>query len=227
MYINRIIETIEVNPREIVPNEKNWRRHPKHQKEAMNETLNEIGWIQDVIVNKRTGHLIDGHLRLELAIKNNEESIPVKYVDLTEEEETKALITFDPLSSMAEIDRGLLDDLISSLQESEPPLPDPEEADIDTLQERSSFKDVVKDSKIAIGAEKYDPVEEEWRGMPEYNSTDQSGIHKITVHFESVADMMEFSKCIDQPLTAKSNSIWFPKRTHHDHLMEGYVTDED
>lgn len=109
---NRIIRSENVDPTSLTPNPKNWRKHPKFQVEAMNGVLDDVGWIQDVIVNERTGNLIDGHLRLELARKNKESTIPVKYVDLTVEEEEKALATFDPIGAMAEADSIMLSNLI-------------------------------------------------------------------------------------------------------------------
>ena len=60
----------------------------------MTNIFNEIGWIQDIIVNKTTGHIIDGHMRADLAVKNKEKLVPVKYVELSEEEERQALITY-------------------------------------------------------------------------------------------------------------------------------------
>lgn len=113
---NRIIRSENVDPTSLTPNPKNWRKHPKFQAEAMNGVLDDVGWIQDVIVNERTGNLIDGHLRLELARKNKESTIPVKYVDLTVEEEEKALATFDPIGAMAEADATMLNALIERCQ---------------------------------------------------------------------------------------------------------------
>ena len=219
MYINRIIESVELDPREVVPNKKNWRRHPKHQKEAMDKTLENIGWIQDVIVNKTTGNLIDGHLRLELALKNKERKIPVKFVELTENEEIMALTTFDPLSSMAETNRDALNALIASLQKES------QDTEDDVENMASQMEDVIKDSKIAIGAEKYDPVATEWQGMPEFKSEDKSGFHQIIVHFETLADLEEFASLVEQNITDKTKAIWFPKREPHDHMSEGYVSE--
>lgn len=81
----------------------------------MEAILNDIGWVQDVIVNKRTGHLIDGHLRVTLALRNDENSIPVKYVDLSENEEKVVLATYDPLSEMAEADKEILQALLAEV----------------------------------------------------------------------------------------------------------------
>jgi 16S rRNA G966 N2-methylase RsmD len=114
-FLNRIVETGEADPKKLLPNPKNWRKHPDNQAEAMTGVLDEIGWIQDVIVNRRTGRMIDGHLRVEIAIKNKEPKVPVSYVDLSEEEEEKAILTFDPLGAMAEADKKLLEELLGSV----------------------------------------------------------------------------------------------------------------
>ncbi len=114
-FLNRIIETGEADPKKLLPNPKNWRKHPDKQADAMSGILDEIGWIQDVIVNRRTGRMIDGHLRVEIAIKNKEPFVPVSYVDLSEEEEEKAILTFDPLGAMAEADKKLLEELMGSV----------------------------------------------------------------------------------------------------------------
>ena len=69
--------------------------------------LAEVGWVQDIIVNKRTGFVVDGHARVALAISAGER-VPVVYVDLSENEEALILATLDPLSAMAVTDEDLL-----------------------------------------------------------------------------------------------------------------------
>jgi DNA modification methylase len=112
---NRITRSGTADPKELRKNPDNWRTHPKNQAAALEGVLNEVGWIQDVIVNERTGNMIDGHLRVELAVKHKEPTIPVKYVDLSEEEEKKAILTFDPIGAMAEADKALLDGLMKQV----------------------------------------------------------------------------------------------------------------
>ncbi|MTI12001.1 ParB N-terminal domain-containing protein, partial [Sansalvadorimonas verongulae] len=100
---------------QLLANPLNWRKHPKAQQAALKGALNEIGWIQQVIVNKTTGHLVDGHLRVEVALAEGEQDVPVLYVELTEEEEKKALATIDPIAALATTDRKMLDDLVLGL----------------------------------------------------------------------------------------------------------------
>lgn len=60
--------------------------------------------------------MIDGHLRVELALRNGEPEIPVKYVDLDPHEEALALATFDPIGALAAINRDNLQSLIDDIQ---------------------------------------------------------------------------------------------------------------
>ena len=79
-------------PDQLLANPANWRIHPVPQQELLKNVLAEVGWIDDVIVNQTTGRIIDGHLRVMLAMRHDERSIPVKYVELTEAEERIILV---------------------------------------------------------------------------------------------------------------------------------------
>jgi len=101
---NRIVGHGEEAPEQLLANPRNWRIHPHLQEEALEGALAQVGWVQTVLVNRTTGHLIDGHLRVALAIRLGEPSLPVTYVELTEEEESLVLASLDPLAGMAAVD---------------------------------------------------------------------------------------------------------------------------
>ena len=63
-------------------NPQNFRKHPQAQRNAVRESLNELGWIDAVLENIQTGNLIDGHERVWQALQNNED-VPYLKVDLT------------------------------------------------------------------------------------------------------------------------------------------------
>lgn len=113
---NRIIGTGEEPLDQILYNPKNWRIHPRYQQDALEGVLKEIGIVQTVIINNITGNLIDGHLRCRLAEKNGQTTIPVTYVELSEEEEEIILTSFDPISAMATTDKEKLTELINSIK---------------------------------------------------------------------------------------------------------------
>jgi hypothetical protein len=112
LWRNSIVGQGEEDPEQLLANPGNWRIHPKHQQEALQGVLEEVGWVQNVIVNQRTQHVIDGHLRVSLALRREEPRIPVVYVDLDEAEEKLILATIDPLSALAVTDKEKLEDLL-------------------------------------------------------------------------------------------------------------------
>ena len=109
---NSIVGHAEVAPGELVANDRNFREHPRAQKAALAGAIEEIGFLRSLTVNQRSGCIIDGHLRLELALEKGEATIPVEYVDLSEEEEAVALATIDPIAAMATTNKQALELLL-------------------------------------------------------------------------------------------------------------------
>lgn len=113
---NRIVGEGEEAPDQLLANPANWRIHPKAQQDALAGVLSEVGWVQRVIVNRRTGHLVDGHLRVSLALRDEAPTVPVLYVDLDEAEEKLILATIDPIAVLAAPDAEKLRDLLDDVQ---------------------------------------------------------------------------------------------------------------
>jgi ParB-like chromosome segregation protein Spo0J len=114
-YKNRIIGSGEESLDNILFNPRNWRIHPLSQQDALKGVLEEVGWVQQVIINKRTGNLIDGHLRCQLAAREGNKTIPVLYVDIDEAEEELILATLDPIAGMAATDKAKLEQLFQDI----------------------------------------------------------------------------------------------------------------
>jgi hypothetical protein len=114
VWRSRIVDTGTEDPMQLVANPKNWRIHPQAQQRVLGDVLDRVGWVQDVIVNRGTGFVVDGHLRIQLAITREEPSVPVSYVELTEAEEDLVLAGLDPLSSLAIADPEALNNLLES-----------------------------------------------------------------------------------------------------------------
>ena len=112
---SRIVGSGEEAPNQLLANPRNWRTHAKAQRAALRDVLGSVGFVAQVIVNRRTGHLVDGHLRVEEALSHGQPTIPVLYVDLDPAEEALVLASLDPLAAMAGTDdeklRALLADI--------------------------------------------------------------------------------------------------------------------
>src|SRR5574343_1780667 len=117
---NRIVGEGEVAAVELVAHPQNWWKHPASQGTVLAQTLGGVGWVQRVIVNRRTGRMLDGHLRAELARKQGEQTpVPVVYVDLSEDEERTVLATLDPIAGMAIADEETLAGLVRSIEDAD------------------------------------------------------------------------------------------------------------
>lgn len=112
---NRIVGYGEEAAADLKSHPQNWRGHPAAQLDALRGAIEEIGFIQDVIVSKRTMRVIDGHARVALALARGER-VPVVYVDLDENEERLALLSLDPISGMAVADQEMVDALLADAQ---------------------------------------------------------------------------------------------------------------
>ena len=108
---NRIKELRQVRASELLPNPRNWRRHPPGQADALRGALAEIGYADALIAYETPDGLmlIDGHLRAETT---PDMEVPVLITDLDEGEANRLLLTLDPLSAMAETDQEIFRDLM-------------------------------------------------------------------------------------------------------------------
>jgi DNA modification methylase len=113
---DRIRELRRVPAKELLPNPKNWRRHPTAQAKALRDLLAEIGYADAVLARELPDGqlmLIDGHLRVETT---PDATVPVLVLDVNEEEADKVLLTLDPLAAMAESDAQRITALLQTVQ---------------------------------------------------------------------------------------------------------------
>jgi DNA modification methylase len=113
---DRIRELRRVRAKDLVPNPKNWRRHPKAQADALRGLLAEVGYADALLVRELSDGrlmLIDGHLRAETT---PDSEVPVLVLDVTAEEADKILLTLDPLAAMAEADSERIAKLLETVR---------------------------------------------------------------------------------------------------------------
>lgn len=113
---NRIVGHGEENPKNLIPNPKNIKDHDVYQRKVINGILSQVGVVQSIIVNKTTGNIVDGHMRVEEAIKNGEQLIPVTYIEISPEDEDALLLLFDPVGSLAKQKSEKVKELIATVE---------------------------------------------------------------------------------------------------------------
>lgn len=190
---NRIVGYDNVAPDQLLANPANYRLHPKRQQDALTGSLNELGWLQDIIVNRTTQHVLDGHLRVQLALRKGEATVPVKYVELSEAEEKLAIAVFDPITYMAETDAAILDELLQEINTGE-----------------ASLQELLEGMAIDAGLVPPDNPNAHWQGMPEFEQ-DSIGDNKITVYFADNDGRVRLSGILGQPINPETKFVWFPE----------------
>ena len=111
---DRIKELRRVPAATLIHNSKNWRRHPRQQREGMQAMLENIGYADALIARESPEGLVllDGHLRAEVT---PDAIVPVLVVDLSEREADQLLATFDSLGALAEPDASKLQELLATI----------------------------------------------------------------------------------------------------------------
>lgn len=193
IWKNRIIGYAEVDPNTLLANPDNWRTHPMFQREVVGDGLKNIGWLQDIIVNVRGEEwppddrvqiVVDGHLRIVLALDGNQPKVPVKYVSLSPEEEALTLLMLDPSSAMASADKAKLKEMLDRVE----PMSDTEKQFLD---------DLAKSYKLEM-----DALEQEFK------ETDEKPINGQFVVLIECQDEMEqtmlLERFLEEGLTCKA-----------------------
>ena len=117
---DRIRELRRIRARDLLPNPKNWRRHPKAQSAALRALLAEIGYADALLARELPDGrlmLIDGHLRAETT---PDAVVPVLILDVSDAEADKILMTLDPLAALAEPDIERIKALLQTVRTDSP-----------------------------------------------------------------------------------------------------------
>lgn len=125
--------------------------------------------------------------------------VAVKRTDIpdSDDERAKALIIGDNRTSdFHEYDANVIADLL--------------ESDQDIL--KSFFYDWELDKLIHEIPDELTNPEDEWRDMPEFEQESKKDYHTIKVCFRNEHDMNLFSEILQQTITDKTTSVYYPKQ---------------
>jgi hypothetical protein len=64
-----------------------------------------------------------------------------------------------------------------------------------------------------------------WKGMPTFDQNDNPPWKQIYVNFRNKEDYEEFAKLVDQALTDKSKSIWYPKLDIEENSLHRWIVE--
>ena len=161
----------EVNPNDLPPNPKNWRIHSQRQRATYKAFYEKFGYLGLALFNIRTYKLLDGHMRVDEAIKSNEKAIPIVIVDLAEEAENEVLATLDNIGLLAITNNEALKSLTKSVDTAMSKVKTENDRKLkqlrkDVLSTDFGTKPVLKQSKTRLR-----PIEEETEEQPVEDSS--------------------------------------------------------
>jgi len=171
---NKVVGWDTVPPEQLLAHPGNFRRHPAPQRDALRGSLDELDIIAPVLVNRLTGHLLDGHARVEEYLGAGIEKVPVAYVEVPPEKEALALLSLDPIAAMAVADTEALDALLHEASTADEGL----QRMLDDLAKQAGLY-VAKNPTEDPGAEldRADELQEKWQVEP--GQLWVAGAHKI------------------------------------------------
>lgn len=98
-----IIGEGEADPRTLTRHPDNPKVHTAEQDAVVTASLDRVGWLRRILVNQRTGHVLDGDQRIVLAIRYGEPTVPYYVCDIPAEEEGMVLMTLDASAQLAQV----------------------------------------------------------------------------------------------------------------------------
>ncbi len=114
-YLDQVdLYIIQIDPKTLNENPKNWRVHTQRQRSTYQAFKKKYGWLGMCLYNLKTSKLLDGHMRVDEAIKNKEPYVPVILKYLDENEENEILATLDNIGLLAKRN----DDALKSLTQA-------------------------------------------------------------------------------------------------------------
>jgi hypothetical protein len=78
----------------------------------------------------------------------------------------------------------------------------------------------VKENQLSMDEELFGS---EWVGMPEFVQNKQEAHAEMIIRFSSENDLQEFAELINQKLTNKTKSLWYPELERGFHGGKVYV----
>lgn len=192
---------------QLKPDPKNARKHNQRNIGQIVSSLQEVGASRSIVIDE-DNIILAGNGVIEAAgiagIENvrvieadGNEIIAVKRKGLTPEQKTRLALWDNRAAELAEwnvdqlqieFDAGMLDGM---------------------------FKDYeLHNVGLDIEIEPID-YDEEWQGMPEFDNPAKA-FKSLQIHFENQDDFESFKQLINQSISEKTNSIWYPEKKRRD-----------
>lgn len=104
---------------ELLPADYNPRKINAKSRQGLEKSLDRFGYLQDIIVNTKTGNIVGGHQRLKALNLKKSDEIECTVVELSEIEEKALNVALNNRHTSGEYDQEGLEKILSELQDWE------------------------------------------------------------------------------------------------------------
>lgn len=66
-----------------------------------------------------------------------------------------------------------------------------------------------------------------WKGMPAFTQNTNEPYHKCYISFRNKEDLEEFAKVIDQNISEKTKSLWYPKLDRTGNALVRWIEEQE
>ncbi len=147
-----MLQAVQVPIDQLKPAPYNPRRLSSAQLESLQKSLDSFGFVEPIVANKQSGHIVGGHARLLAARGLGYTEVPVVWVDLDEAKERTLNVALNRIGG--EFDNDLLAELLVELADDLVELAGFDEAEFAALQ-ADPFDDVAPDRGDKVKERKY------------------------------------------------------------------------
>ena len=184
--------------KDLKPATYNPRQISTKQFKDLKESVKKFGLVDPIIINQNGNVVVGGHQRLKICKELKHIEIDCVVLDLSKEEERELNIRLNKNTGTFDID------ILAN------------EFDIDQLVDWG-FKHI----ELGLNIDKID-YDKEWDGMPEFKQDDKMPYRQIIISFDNEDDIENFSTLLNQSITDKTKSLWYPKKEKNILKDKGY-----
>jgi hypothetical protein len=198
---------------DLVPFQGNLKDLSEENYKKLRKEILELGFSEPVSVWEHDGVLkiLNGHQRLKTLKMMRDEGfeippIPISFIQAKDDEEAKKKILALTSQYGNITSHGLREFMGDS------------GLDFSDISSSFSFPEInmgifeveyLKDVNPPVQEGITDPLEE-WKGMPEFTQEDKTAYKTVILHFSDQEAVDNFSTLIDQPITDKTRTLWYP-----------------
>ena len=190
---------------DLQPDDKNANKGTQRGRRELEKSLREHGWVEAGVLDKHN-RIVGGNKRQEVAvdiglpddaiIMDHDGSKPI-FVRLTgvDLDTPEGRLLAYRLNRVAQLDIDF----------------DPEQMTLD-LGEGLDLSGLWEGWELTvIQGEGVDDPLAEWEGMPEFEQDDLGAFQTVKIHFARQEDVNQFAKLVEQKITDKTKSMWYPQ----------------